>query len=273
VSPSPFYLEAPDGNRFCLFHPAAGGTVRGAILYLHPFAEEMNKSRRMAALQSQALARAGHAVLQIDLMGCGDSSGDFGDAHWGAWIADAVTGAAELRRRCSGPVWYWGLRTGALLAADAAARDDEAAGLLLWSPVESGSRYLTHLLRMKRAGSLSTGEAPPRVDALRKALDDGQPVEIGGYRVSPDMARDLETIELAELARHIRPMPVRWIETGAGREPGAGAGAPPGLDSLRAHTDDLRFRRVDGPAFWQTAEIETVPALVEATLEEIGHRA
>jgi len=77
----PFFLPASRGERFCIFHPAAGA-LRGAVLYLHPFAEEMNKSRRMAALQSRMLAARGIAVLQIDLFGCGDSSGDFGDASW-----------------------------------------------------------------------------------------------------------------------------------------------------------------------------------------------
>jgi len=59
---------------------AAQGAALGSVLYGHPFAEEMNKSRRMAGLQARALARAGYDVLQIDLRGCGGSSGDFGDA-------------------------------------------------------------------------------------------------------------------------------------------------------------------------------------------------
>ena len=40
------------GQRFCLFHEAHDQPSRGLILYVHPFAEEMNKSRRMAALRS-----------------------------------------------------------------------------------------------------------------------------------------------------------------------------------------------------------------------------
>ena len=72
--------EGRNGQRFCLFHRAHGDVTKGSILYIHPFAEEMNKSRRMAALQARALAKAGYAVLQLDLLGCGDSSGDFGDA-------------------------------------------------------------------------------------------------------------------------------------------------------------------------------------------------
>ncbi len=77
MAPEAFFLpvaNAQHSQRFCLFHPAQGRASGAPLLYLHPFAEEMNKSRRMAALQSRALAEHGYAVLQIDLLGCGDSS-------------------------------------------------------------------------------------------------------------------------------------------------------------------------------------------------------
>ena len=93
AQPEAFFLSVDGGRlgqRFCLFHPAQGGVPKGCVLNIHPFAEEMNKSRRMAALQARALAKAGYAVLQIDLFGCGDSSGDFGDASWQDWVGDVV---------------------------------------------------------------------------------------------------------------------------------------------------------------------------------------
>ena len=41
------------------------------------------------ASQARALAQAGYGVLQVDLLGCGDSTGDFADATWAAWLDDA----------------------------------------------------------------------------------------------------------------------------------------------------------------------------------------
>ena len=64
----PFFLPVGGGQRFCLYHPAAG-ECRGAVLYVHPFAEEMNRSRRMAALKARELASLGFAVLQPELQG------------------------------------------------------------------------------------------------------------------------------------------------------------------------------------------------------------
>ena len=108
----PRFIEFGNGRRFCLFHPAQGGVARGAVLYVHPFAEEMNKARRMAVLQSRALAGAGYNVLQIDLLGCGDSSGDFGHADWSVWREDVLAGYRHLRVCSSAPLILWGLRAG-----------------------------------------------------------------------------------------------------------------------------------------------------------------
>ena len=108
-----FFLPASAGQRLALFHaPQASEKPHGAVVYVHPFAEELNKSRHMAALQARAMAAAGYAVLQIDLLGCGDSSGDFGDATWEDWLADVALACDWLQRRTAAPLWLWGQRTG-----------------------------------------------------------------------------------------------------------------------------------------------------------------
>ena len=157
-----FFLPVGDGQRFCLFHPAqleTGAALRGQVLYVHPFAEEMNKSRRMAALQSRALARAGFDVLQIDLLGCGDISGDFGDATWADWVNDVVTGYHWLRARCVArgepalrqPLWLWGQRAGCLVATQAARALPEPCNFLFWAPPPSGKPLLRgHSFRRQR---------------------------------------------------------------------------------------------------------------------------
>jgi exosortase A-associated hydrolase 2 len=86
----PFFLPAGPRALFALHHEPTA-PVRGAIVYVPPFGEEMNKSRRMAALQARALAAAGWHVLQIDLFGTGDSEGDFAEATWDAWLEDIAT--------------------------------------------------------------------------------------------------------------------------------------------------------------------------------------
>src|SRR6476620_8431972 len=115
----PFFLQTDRGRRFCLYHaPRAEKECRGAFIYVHPFGEEMNKSRRMAAMQARAFAAMGFGVLQIDLFGCGDSSGEFREARWNIWKQDLAVARSWLGNRVAAPVSLWGLRLGALLALD-----------------------------------------------------------------------------------------------------------------------------------------------------------
>ena len=142
----PFFLPAARGERFCIFHPAMEDT-RGAVLYVHPFAEEMNKSRHVAAVQSRALATSGFAVLQIDLFGCGDSSGEFRDSTWEIWREDVALGVRWLAQHAHRTIAIWGLRLGALLALDAARRCEPApAAFILWQPVLKGEALMTQFL-------------------------------------------------------------------------------------------------------------------------------
>src|SRR5690554_622090 len=117
----PFFMPLDGGTRFCILHSPRTKT-KGAMLYIHPFAEEMNRARRMAALQARAFAEAGWAVMQMDLHGCGDSSGDFADATWQGWLADLEAGRAWLEAETGCRPALWGLRAGCLLAVQAASR-------------------------------------------------------------------------------------------------------------------------------------------------------
>lgn len=115
----PFFLKTEYGNRFCLYHaPYPDRECCGVFIYVHPFGDEMNKSRRMVALQAKAFAAMGFGVLQIDLFGCGDSAGEFGNAHWDIWKQDLGIARSWLENRITAPVSLWGLRLGILLALE-----------------------------------------------------------------------------------------------------------------------------------------------------------
>ena len=158
----PFFLCASPGKRFCLYHPPArDSSLNQAFLYIHPFAEEMNKSRRMAALQSRAFAAMGLGVLQVDLYGCGDSEGDFGDATWEIWKDDIARAEQWLIREGYASVHFWGVRLGVLLALDyakGAAGKNEPVKFLLWQPVINGRSFLTQFLRLKLANRIMSDD-------------------------------------------------------------------------------------------------------------------
>jgi exosortase A-associated hydrolase 2 len=265
----PFFLSTELGERFCIFYPAVG-VPRGGLVYIHPFAEEMNKSRRMAALQSREFAKQGYAVLQIDLFGCGDSSGDFGDASWQVWQQDVVLAVHWLRERVEGEVSLWGLRLGALLALDAAQYCSPApAGFVLWQPVLSGEALLTQFLRLRLASDmLSAGRAKTGVPELRTQLASGEPIEIAGYTLSPRLTVAMDDVKLVDKAPPGKA--VWWFEVVSeqGRE------LPPAAQRVaRSWQDDgvrLAVQCVVGQPFWSTVETTECPALIRATTKMLG---
>ncbi|MBE2259334.1 MAG: hydrolase 2, exosortase A system-associated [Candidatus Accumulibacter sp.] len=263
-----FFVLAAAGQRFALLHtPDTPSTPRGAVVYVPPFAEELNKSRRMAALQARAMAAAGYAVLQIDLLGCGDSSGDFADATWEAWLADVKLACDCLQRRAPAPLWLWGQRAGCLLANDAAQRMAGPVNLLFWQPVVSGKQFLQQFLRLKVAAEMLGSDGKGVMERLRQQLRQGEPVEIAGYLLSPALAGALEKAELLLPHRSGR---VEWIEI-TGRPDGAlSPAAVARLTQWQAAGQTARGTAISGPAFWQTSEITECPALLEATIERMS---
>jgi exosortase A-associated hydrolase 2 len=237
-------------------------------VYLHPFAEEMNRSRRMAALAARALAAQGVAVLQIDLLGCGDSSGDFADARWDAWRADVALALDWLQARCGVRPGLWGLRLGALLALDCARRRD-CARLLLWQPVHSGAHYLTQFLRLQLAADMLDQQQAARngTAALRATLRNGAPLEVAGYQLAPALADALDVLDSKALAP---ACPTHWFDLAAE----SGRPLPPAaqavLQAWRAQGSEVTAQVVAGPPFWGTAEVATSPALLAATVALFG---
>lgn len=264
----PFFMPASPGERFCIFHsPAPGRKPRGAILYIHPFAEELNKSRRMAALQSRAFAASGYSVLQIDLYGCGDSSGDFGQARWHIWRHDIQLASAWLAERVGAPLILWGLRLGAALALDAATNASggpplPAERLVLWHPVLSGATLLDQFLRLRVASGMLSGMTDATFNA-RRQLQDGHAVEAGGYLLAPELAAAIDRADMAAMTTIAPVCPVSWFEQAVN---GAVAPAPARLaQRWRDAGVALDLVVLAGAPFWASAEIVDCPALLAAT--------
>jgi uncharacterized protein len=253
------------GARMVVTHRPAG-TPRATVLYVHPFAEEMNKSRRMAALQARALCAAGLTVCLPDLRGCGDSSGDFGDAAWEDWIADIANLGVWARAIGNGPLIVWGLRAGCLIAAEAARRLDPAPALLFWQPTPSGRTVLQQFLRLKLAADMQASSSKGLIEAMRGQLERGDSVAVAGYTLAPALASGLEAATLEPVGRGT---PVAWIEVaslpGAELLPASVAAAKRWRDA--GHRVEAAV--VPGTPFWNSVEIEEVPHLLQATVAAV----
>ena len=276
-----FFLPATVGQRLCVYHaPPPNEPVRAAMLYVPPFGDEMNKSRRMAAMQARAFARNGIAVLLIDLYGCGDSSGDFADARWEIWKDDLALAHTWLADHSDARVMLWGTRLGALLALDYARQAVRPVNrFLFWQPVLSGEIYMTRILRIRLANEMlgaESGGVGTDIDEaqhagsrstskLREALRQGQSLEVAGYEIAPALANAIDTASAAGLA----PVgaTVDWFEIVA--EPGRTV-PPASLAMVRGWKDedvDLRTHCLTGAPFWSTPEIAECAALIAASLD------
>jgi uncharacterized protein len=258
------------GQRFALFHPPVG-TCHGQLLFLHAFAEEMNKSRRMVGLAAKAMAAQGFAVLQIDFLGCGDSSGELADASWADWVADGVSGAQWLLERYNAPLWLWGERAGCLLATQVATALSRPCHFLFWQAQTQGKLVLQQFLRLKMASQMQQGQQGASkgvTEALLAELAAGRHVDVAGYRLGPELTQGLAAATLAPPPLQAKQR-LLWLELSS-REPASLLPASQAaLGQWQAAGYAVASAAVAGPPFWQTSEIEDAPAMVQASLSSL----
>lgn len=278
--PDAFFLPVSGGSLFCLYHAPQGPVTRGRVLHLHPFAEELNTCRRISAQFARALAAAGYAVLQFDMHGCGDSQGDFGEATWQTWLHNAHDALSELNRRAGEhhdnmkqlPLWLWGVRSGALLAADMLRETETPCQMLWWQPVVSGQQVLQQWLRLDAAKEwLNKGkERHETAPTLSEQLKRGQNVHVGGYSITPALAKELNDVQLTPARPHqTAPSKLVCMELAA-----SGASPSPGITKQMQLWETRGWqtlaRSVTCPAFWQQFSDADASDLIEASLAALA---
>jgi exosortase A-associated hydrolase 2 len=261
---TPFFLDASGRQLFCVYYEPDAKFREEAILYLPPFAEEMNKARRTVALQARRLSALGCGVLCLDLTGCGDSSGDHGDARWELWKEDLKVGVDWLKSQAFTKCHLWGLRLGALLALDSALENPHAFDkLVLWQPPPRGETLMTQFLRLQLAATMSTGQKTT-TRALRERLAAGEPVEVGGYELHPALVAAIDALHLVSLAPP-RDNETHWIEVAPGEEPAISPASAAVVGEWTKRGCHLQVEAVAGDAFWAATEITECPNAMEAT--------
>lgn len=258
-----FFLGTGELRRFCLVHRPSGVT-RGALLHVHPFAEELNRSRPMCAIAAQAFADAGWLVLQVDGAGCGDSFGEFGNATWTQWLDDLDLARAWLFEQGHDSAIVWTLRGGSLLAADWMRRAALDWPLLMWQPMTSGKQLLTQFLRLSLVDD-SGPESKHVMAQLRQRLAQGDSVDVGGYVINARLAAELEASALVPQSSGAAPMALLEVSG----QPGAGL--TPAAEALLSRWQSAGRHAEGGvavgPKFWQSYDTRTAPDLVPRSLQ------
>ncbi len=267
----PLFIKGRFGSLFAIFWPPMGQIKHHkAILHATAFADEMNKSRRMIALQARAFAEQGVAVLVLDLFGTGDSEGDFSDATWSIWLQDVACGLDWLRERYSS-LCLWGHRCGALLALDFLHQFKplDVSSVLLWQPVLSGEAFVLQFLRLRVAAAMMNPQAPQeKTSTLKQQLQNGQVIEVAGYRLNPDLMNPLVALKAGHL---LLPQDIdyRIVELLADENATTGHALNRWLDDLRDQHVAVDYSGVIGSAFWSSQEIVCVPELIDVSLKHL----
>jgi alpha/beta superfamily hydrolase len=182
--PQPVHFGPADQPIAGWWHPVAGHTPLTVVICA-PFGLEDLSAYRSLRYLAQLLNAAGLPTLRFDYAGCGDSAGDSDEGdQLPAWL-DSIDAAIDLARTLSGAqrVALVGVRLGALLAADAAARRTDVQSLAAIAPYASGRAFVRECRMLGAAAG---------VDGLR---DDGG-LQAGGFVLSGPTCDSLSKLAL-----------------------------------------------------------------------------
>lgn len=236
--------------------------ARACVLVVPPFAEEMNKSRRLLTVLAEKLGRADVAVAIPDLYGTGDSGGDFVDATWAGWLADLDRSRVWLESQQLPVTAVLAIRLGAALALNAIAIGAlrPVRHSVFCQPIFDGQRTLQQFLRLRVAASLGLGSRET-IESLRGRLASGDTVEVAGYVLSPAFAAELEEV----LPPNCLPAElggIDWIELVRAADATLPATTLDLVERSRGAGAIVRTHAVIGEPFWGTAEIVADPRVV-----------
>lgn len=229
------------------------------ILVLPSVFEEMNLCRAVVTKQALFLARQGFCIYCLDYFGTGDSEGNIEDADASIWMKDIQSALRWLESRGVTSLSLWGIRFGALLAANCVAGGNAVLNidrLVMWKPVAKGKMFANQFIRIKQANTMVQGDT--KTD-WRGEIRDGKSVEIAGYPVSEGLISSLESLVLPPTIPG--DVSIAWMELGSDKITPAITNA-----TKQWPTDRTHISCHEGSAFWQIPEIFEQSALYHETL-------
>lgn len=161
-------------------------------IMVHGFADNKVEHHRMFVKFARRMAKRGIGVLRIDLIGSGDSEGDFEDMTVSGEISqtlsviDWLRGQSELNVSKIGLLGY---SLGGMVASYAAVRAEGIQTLALWAPVSEGLLNMVNYFGLEKVYKGLAGDTvgAPDGDAVKGEFFK----ELGQF----DSAKELEKFE------------------------------------------------------------------------------
>jgi exosortase A-associated hydrolase 2 len=234
------------------------------VLVVPPFAEEMNKSRKMITELAQRVSARRLGVVIPDFFGTGDSEGDFSQTDCETWLDDLGSTEKWLRERNWSVAAVLGIRLGCVVAAEHLRRRDQPVkSTIFWQPMLDGARALEQFLRLRVAASLMEDKKETVAD-LKADIASGAPVEVAGYGISKQLVVQIEHLKLASsIGANVGNL--HWFEVLRSAEAPVPVPTSKFFEQLQAKGISATLHTVHGEPFWASTEVVCLPTLLEAT--------
>ena len=268
---TPLFFENGDYRLFGVVHQPVGTPSGAAWVFCHPFAEEKLWAQRVYVSFARTLAARGAWVLRFDMLGSGDSEGQFSAASVDTMLSD-IDCAIRYLEGVSGisvRIGLLGLRFGATLAALAAERSPKVSKLVLWEPIVDGAQYMQEMLRINlTTQSAVYKEIRHNREALVRMMREGITVNIDGYELAYPCYEQATAVDLKEGRKRFAG-PCLIVQIGKDGQP-----VHPDLKTLQETYPVADLQCVVEEPFWKEIKrwYRAAPNLSETTLAWMAAR-
>ena len=257
------YISSSRQHKIFLAHyfPNARASVEDhrVVILVPPFAEEMNRSKRMFVLCAQKLSEIGLNVILFDYAGTGDSEGEWGDYGYVDWLQNFHDVYEYAQTKSLHRVDIISLRFGSLLSVDAIVNKGIVINnCIFWDPVEKGETFIRQLIRTKIAAEMSVAKSKSDKYDYLNDLDQQGFIEIAGYKLTRELIDSIKLLNLSDnLEKLTKVSVVHWIQLGQH------LAQPKCLNE--SISQPISFKSVDDIRFWMQQEVTISPVLIDET--------
>jgi len=256
------FCHLTTGHNFLLVN--ADRSQQQAIVFIPPFAEEMNKSRHIISATMRKLNAAGYSCYLLDNYGTGDSEGDLDSATMTIWRDDLQQLLTLLAKRGIRNVSFIAIRFGTLQLFDLLNQYELPLPLgrvVLWQPFFDLAKFWQQFARIKVAEAMASGSKLSQKQ-LELQLEQAQTIEIAGYPISPAFYHSLLQANTA-FPSQLSDAALYWLETSQ-----LESVAVP-VEKMRQQLQSLcqlKFHQLKDEPYWQTTELADATHLQALTL-------
>lgn len=266
------YIQSNQNSKIFLAHylpvnQRAGTNKTSAVILVPPFAEEMNRSKRMYVLCARMLANSGMHAICFDFSGTGDSTGGWGDFTYKDWVND-LSDVYQYTSSYADEINFIALRFGALVLMDMILDDQlRLKKCLLWDPIESGQVLTRQFVRMKIAAAMAdTSKKITTQQVLQEMSDDGY-LESSGYHITRSMFDDINTKNVANVINDVlKQVNIDWMTTGKFKQ-AQNKWLANSFKQSDIQSDNINMHAVNDVKFWMQQEVTISPQLLKLTRE------